>query len=65
MIRLQTIDAHAAGEPLRLIVDGFPAPQGKTMLEKREWVRKKHDHLRRALMLEPRGHVNMYGALPS
>ena len=36
MIRLQTIDAHAAGEPLRLIVDGFPAPQGKTMLEKRE-----------------------------
>ena len=63
MIRLQTIDAHAAGEPLRLIVDGFPAPQGKTMLEKREWVRKKHDHLRRALMLEPRGHADMYGAL--
>src|SRR5439155_15676809 len=63
MIRLRTIDAHAAGEPLRLIVDGFPAPQGRTMLEKREWVRKKHDHLRRALMLEPRGHADMYGAL--
>jgi len=63
MIRLKTIDAHAAGEPLRLIVDGFPAPHGKTMLEKREWVRKRYDHLRRALMLEPRGHADMYGAV--
>jgi proline racemase len=63
MLRLKTIDAHAAGEPLRLIVDGFPAPRGKTMLEKREWVLKHADHLRRALMLEPRGHADMYGAL--
>ena len=63
MIRLKTIDAHAAGEPLRLIVDGFPSPQGATMLDKREWVKKKADHLRRALMLEPRGHADMYGAL--
>src|SRR5947207_485287 len=63
MIRLKTIDAHAAGEPLRLIVDGFPAPQGRTMLDKREWVRKRADHLRRGLMLEPRGHADMYGAV--
>src|SRR5207249_8995316 len=63
IIRVRTIDAHAAGEPLRLIVDGFPAPHGKTMLEKRDWVKKKHDHLRRALMLEPRGHADMYGAV--
>src|SRR5262249_36614967 len=63
MIRVKTIDAHAAGEPLRLIVDGFPAPQGRTMLEKREWARRKADPLRRALMLEPRGHADMYGAL--
>jgi proline racemase len=63
VIRIRTIDAHAAGEPLRLIVDGFPAPQGRTMLEKREWVRKRQDHLRRALMLEPRGHADMYGAM--
>jgi proline racemase len=46
-----------------LIVDGFPAPQGRTMLEKREWVRKRQDHLRRALMLEPRGHADMSGAI--
>jgi proline racemase len=63
MIRVKTIDAHAAGEPLRLIVDGFPSPVGKTMLEKREWVRAHADHLRRALMLEPRGHADMYGAI--
>jgi len=63
MVRVKTIDAHAAGEPLRLIVDGFPSPRGKTMLEKREWLRKHADHLRRALMLEPRGHADMYGAI--
>jgi trans-L-3-hydroxyproline dehydratase len=63
MITLNTIDAHAAGEPLRLIVSGFPSPHGKTMLAKREWVRTHADHLRRALMLEPRGHADMYGAM--
>src|SRR3954466_5846800 len=63
MISVKTIDAHAAGEPLRLIVDGFSSPRGKTMLEKREWVRRHADHLRRALMLEPRGHADMYGAI--
>jgi trans-L-3-hydroxyproline dehydratase len=61
--RLRTIDAHAAGEPLRLIVEGFPAPRGKTMLEKRAWVRRHCDELRRAVMLEPRGHADMYGAV--
>jgi proline racemase len=61
--RIRTIDAHAAGEPLRLILDGFPAPPGATMLEKRAWLKKHADHLRRAIMLEPRGHTDMYGAL--
>jgi proline racemase len=63
MISVKTIDAHAAGEPLRLIVGGFPSPRGRTMLEKREWLRRHADHLRRALMLEPRGHADMYGAI--
>jgi trans-L-3-hydroxyproline dehydratase len=60
---IRTIDAHAAGEPLRLIVEGLPAPEGTTMLAKRAWAQKHIDHLRRALMLEPRGHADMYGAL--
>jgi proline racemase len=63
MLTIRTIDAHTAGEPLRLIVDGLPGVQGRTMLERREWVRTHHDRLRRALMLEPRGHADMYGAL--
>jgi proline racemase len=63
VLTLRTIDAHAAGEPLRLIVDGFPTPRGRTMLDKREWVKRHADHVRRALMLEPRGHADMYGAI--
>ncbi len=60
---IRTIDAHTAGEPLRLIIDGFPSLEGVTLLEKREWLKANHDHLRKALMLEPRGHADMYGAL--
>ena len=61
--RIKTIDAHAAGEPLRLIVDGFPTPPGATMHEKQAWVRRRRDRVRRALMREPRGHADMYGAV--
>lgn len=60
---IRTVDAHTAGEPLRLIVEGFPAPPGRTMLEKRAWVKARCDYIRRALMQEPRGHVDMYGAV--
>ncbi len=61
--QIRTIDAHTAGEPLRLVVDGLPSPEGATMLARREWARKHLDHLRRSIMLEPRGHADMYGAL--
>ena len=61
--RFRTIDAHTAGEPLRLVIEGWPAPAGKTMLERRAWARQHQDHIRRALMFEPRGHLDMYGAL--
>ena len=60
---VRTIDAHVAGAPLRLIVDGFPSPRGSTMAEKREWVQANADGLRRSLMLEPRGHADMCGAV--
>jgi proline racemase len=60
---LKTIDAHVGGQSLRLVVDGFPAPHGAGMLEKREWARSHQDDLRRALMLEPRGHADIAGAV--
>jgi trans-L-3-hydroxyproline dehydratase len=59
----RTIDAHTGGEPLRLILEGWPEPEGRTILEKRAFARAKQDHLRRVLMFEPRGHADMYGAL--
>ena len=60
---IRTVDAHAGGHPLRLIVDGIPSPAGRTILQKREWLRRHADHLRRALVLEPRGHAGMIAAL--
>lgn len=62
-MKISTIEAHAAGEPLRVITEGFPPLPGKTMTEKRRLARKKWDRLRTALMWEPRGHADMYGAL--
>ena len=63
MRRIETIDAHAAGQALRLVVGGFPRPRGRTMAEKRDWLRRRWDKLRRALMCEPRGHAGMCGAV--
>jgi proline racemase len=60
---LKTIDAHVAGEPLRLIVDGAPRPAGKTMAQKRDWMKRHAEQLRRALVLEPRGHRDMCAAM--
>ena len=64
-LRLTTLDAHAAGEPLRIVTGGWPDVPGDTMLAKRRFAREHHDHLRRALMWEPRGHADMYGAVPT
>jgi proline racemase len=60
---LKTIDAHVAGAPVRLIVEGVPRPVGKTMVQKREWMKRHADHVRRALVLEPRGHRDMCAAI--
>jgi trans-L-3-hydroxyproline dehydratase len=58
-----TIDAHAAGEPLRIITGGLPDIPGQSILQRRRWMRDHLDHLRRALMWEPRGHRDMYGCV--
>jgi proline racemase len=60
---IRTIDAHAGGHPLRLIVDGMPRPVGKTVAQKQEWLRRYADHVRRAVVLEPRGHADMTAAV--
>jgi len=60
---LSTVEMHTGGEPTRIIVDGWPAFEGRTLLDKRREAKERFDHLRRGLMLEPRGHDGMYGAL--
>jgi len=62
-VRIDAIDVHAAGEPLRVITGGWPEVPGATILDRRRFARENQDDLRRALMWEPRGHADMYGCL--
>jgi len=60
---ISTVEMHTGGEPTRIVVDGWPRLAGRTLLDKRREAKARFDHLRRGLMLEPRGHDGMYGAL--
>jgi len=62
-LQIKTIDMHTGGEPLRVIVDGFPELQGNSVLDYRRYCKENYDHLRTALMFEPRGHADMYGCI--
>lgn len=55
------IDMHTGGEPLRVIIEGLPTLQARTVLDARREMLTHHDHLRKLLMHEPRGHMDMYG----
>ncbi|MGQ7244696.1 4-hydroxyproline epimerase [Salinicola sp. V024] len=63
MKRIHVIDSHTGGEPTRLVMSGFPALPGDTLVEKRDALRESHDHWRRACLLEPRGNDVLVGAL--
>lgn len=58
-----TIDSHTMGEPTRIITGGFPELKGSTMIERKKYLEENYDHYRKALMLEPRGHKDMFGAV--
>jgi trans-L-3-hydroxyproline dehydratase len=60
---VSTVEMHTGGEPTRIVIDGWPKLTASTLLGKRRECLERHDHLRRGLMLEPRGHDGMYGAL--
>ncbi len=62
-LHITTIDAHTGGEPLRIITSGLPPIEGKTILERRAYLKNHLDYLRKALMWEPRGHADMYGCI--
>lgn len=58
------IDSHTAGHPTRVILSGIPKLAGKSVLERRDDFRARFDHLRPALLHEPRGHAAMVGLVP-
>jgi proline racemase len=60
---IRVIDSHTEGEPTRVVLDGWPQPSGDTMAARRESMRRDADHLRRAVICEPRGHDALVGAL--
>src|SRR3954452_24254219 len=56
---LQAVDAHAAGEPGRVIVGGVLDVPGATMLEKARHLEAQGDELRRLMLREPRGYPGL------
>ena len=62
-LAITTLDCHTGGEPLRIITSGFPELNGESVLAMRRDCLENYDHLRTALMFEPRGHADMYGTL--
>ena len=61
--RVAVVDSHTEGEPTRVVVSGWPLPEGGTMAERRSFLLDRQDRLRQAVVCEPRGHDAMVGAL--
>jgi len=61
--RIRVVDSHTEGEPTRTIVAGFPPLRGATMAERRDDARTRFDHLRGAVIREPRGGGAIVGAI--
>ncbi|MGE3402023.1 MAG: proline racemase family protein, partial [Vicinamibacterales bacterium] len=60
---IKSIDAHAGGAAVRLLVEGMPTPRGSSMAHKGQWMQRHADHLRRSLLREPRGHEALVGTM--
>jgi proline racemase len=60
---IHCVDAHAEGEPSRIIVGGVLDVPGTTMLEKARHLEREADWLRRLVLFEPRGSAPLSGDL--
>lgn len=60
---MYVVDTHTEGEPTRIVLSGLPKLEGSSLPEKRRFMEGNLDHLRTALLLEPRGHGDQFGAL--
>ena len=56
---LQLVDVHCEGEVGKVITGGVIDVPGKTMLDKMNYINEVDDSLRRLVVLEPRGCLQM------
>ena len=62
-MQIEVIDSHTGGEPTRVVVGGWPMPEGSTVAEMREYMRKHQVDLMSGVTKEPRGSDVYVGAL--
>jgi len=60
---LLVVDTHTGGEPTRIVLGGLPPIPGRDIKEKLDYVRANLDWVRKTVLLEPRGHMDSFGAL--
>jgi proline racemase len=60
---ISTIDSHTAGECTRLVMSGLPPVPGQTMAEKLAYAEEHLSWAPGLLLLEPRGHKDLFGAI--
>jgi proline racemase len=53
---ITAVDAHACGEPGRVITGGVLDVPGRTMFDKMRWLAENGDDLRKRMLREPRGY---------
>jgi 4-hydroxyproline epimerase len=63
MNSISIIDSHTGGEPTRLIVEGGPDLGGGPLSDRLARFRDRFDHIRSAVVCEPRGSDVVVGAL--
>lgn len=66
-VQLDAVDTHTGGMPTRILLSGqnHSKAGGETVAEQRDRFRDQQDDLRELLMQEPRGHQDMFGAVPT
>ncbi len=60
---IRVIDSHTGGEPTRLVIEGGPDLGSGPLQQRLERFRRDFDHLRSAIVNEPRGNDAIVGAL--
>jgi len=61
--KLSVVDSHTVGEFARIVIGGMPELPGETMMDKKNYCKEHYDYIRTALILEPRGHKDMFGVI--